>query len=240
MEKYFGTYRTFLVPSKDEAASLLGADNLVGDLYDLQLEFQDGEHRAWLVNRFDKRVGFFDADFSRKLSILHADGMVCKAILSYVARTESTDSEGDSAGNGAVKNDSAGESNSSSTPRGASCPYWGEMAVVCYNPAHEREFASFLSSVSKKMEDNVRLRVDFDSAGVKKIIDSDGTWVPEQTVPMPGKSKGTTIMKDHRSISDKLIEQGRMKNPGCYAISWAFLIAVALGLSLIIKTLLGL
>lgn len=36
-------------------------------------------------------------------------------------------------------------------------------------------------------------------------------------------------MKSHRTLSDKLIEQGRQGNKGCYAISWAF-IAIVLAL----------
>ena len=37
-------------------------------------------------------------------------------------------------------------------------------------------------------------------------------------------------MKSRRKMSEKLIEQGRKGNKGCYAVSWLFLLAlVALG-----------
>ena len=208
MEHYFGTYRAFETTSKKDAAVLLGADNIVGDVYDIELELQDGTHKAWLVNRFNQKVAFFDPNFSRQLSIQRAGGHTLKAVLSFVAFTESTG-------------------------------YWGEMAVICYSPQHEAAFTRFIENVGKKMGEGKRLRVDLGAEAVRRVIESDGAWVPEQTVPLP-KKKGTVIVKDSRSMNDKLIEQGRKGNVGCYALSWAFIIAVVAGVIFLVKMLLGL
>ena len=108
--------------------------------------------------------------------------------------------------------------------------YWGEMAVIAYNPAHKEAFERFITTVCTRMFDNVRTRVNFDAEGVERIISSGGSWVPEQTVPMPSKKKGTVIMKSKRSVSEKLIEQGRKGNKGCYVVSWAFIIALVVAL----------
>lgn len=202
MDQYFGTYQTFETVSKKDAAVLLGADNLVGDRYTIEIELDSDAHKAWLVSRFDQRIGFFDGNFSRRLSILKANGLELTAILSFVAYTDMPEPG----------------------------HYWGEMAVIAYNPAHKEAFERFITTVCTRMFDNVRTRVNFDAEGVERIISSGGSWVPEQTVPMPSKKKGTVIMKSKRSVSEKLIEQGRKGNKGCYVMSWAFIIALVAAL----------
>ena len=37
-------------------------------------------------------------------------------------------------------------------------------------------------------------------------------------------------MKSRRKMSEKLIEQGRKGNKGCYVVSWLFLLLVVAGL----------
>lgn len=202
MDQYFGTYQTFETVSKKDAAVLLGADNLVGDRYTIEIELDGDAHKAWLISRFDQRIGFFDGNFSRRLSILKANGLELTAILSFVAYTDMPEPG----------------------------HYWGEMAVIAYNPAHKEAFERFITTVCTRMFDNVRTRVNFDAEGVERIISSGGSWVPEQTVPMPSKKKGTVIMKSKRSLSEKLIEQGRKGNKGCYVVSWAFIIALVAAL----------
>ncbi|MDO4289857.1 MAG: hypothetical protein Q4C41_01315 [Eggerthellaceae bacterium] len=199
MNQYFGTYQTFETTSKNEAAALIGADNLVGDLFEIDIELEESGHRAWLVNKFGKRVGFFNEAFSRKLSVMKARGLAMKAILSFVAYTDHPDPG----------------------------YYWGEMAVICYNTAYESAFEKFIGSTCEHMCDGVRVRVDLGDDGVAHIIESNGEWTPSQTEPMPKMDKGTAVMKSKRSVSEKMIEQGRKGNKGCYAISWIFLFVLA-------------
>lgn len=208
MDSYFGKYERFETVSKKDAAALLSADNLVGDVYDIEVEIENGVQRAWLVSRFDKRIGYFDVNVSRKLSLLKAQGLTCKSILSYVAFTDHPDDG----------------------------VYWGNVAVICYNPAYSDEFGNFMEQVSKKLSDGVRPKIDFGNDGADKVIESDGTWMPKQTVSYPDKDKGTAIIKRRRSVTDKLVEQGRAGNKGCYVISWVFLLAlVALVVWVVLK-----
>lgn len=212
MDNYFGRYERFETASKKDAAALLGADNLVGDVYDIDIEMVDGAQRAWLVSRFDARIGYFDTKISRKLSVLKAQGLTCKAILSFVAFTENSE-EG---------------------------KYWGDVAVICYNPAYAEDFAPFMKAVSKKLGEGVRPKVDLGADGADKIIESHGEWMPKQTVSYPdkGQNKGTAIIKRRRSVTDKLVEQGRAGNKGCYIVSWVFLLAlVALIVYVVMKLL---
>lgn len=197
-QPYFGTYETFDTASKDMGGALMGADNAVGDIYTIGLELGEDGHRAWLVNRFDKRVGFFSPAFSRRLSVLAAEGLELRAVLSYVAF--------------------------SSDPEPGH--YWGDASVMAYSPAYRAAFEQFIEHVSERMADGVRTKVDFESEGVQRIIESDGAWIPKQTVPMPEKSKGSVILKSHRSMMDKMVDAGRARNVGCYIGSWIFVLAI--------------
>lgn len=197
-QPYFGAYHTFDTSTKDMGAALLGADNMVGDVYTIAIELGEEGRRAWLVNRFGERVGFFPPDFSRKLSVLAAEGLELRAVLSYVAY--------------------------SSEPEPGH--YWGDAAVIGYSPVDAGAFERFIAQVSARMADGVRTNVAFEGEGVRRIIESDGAWVPSQTVPAPEKRKGSVVMKSHRSMLDKVVEQGRARKAGCYVVSWAFIIAV--------------
>ena len=189
MNQYFGTYHRFETASKKEAGRLLGADNLVGDLYHIDCTMEGTAHKAWLVSRFDQRIGYFDEDFSRDLSILAARDLTLVAMLSFIAFTESPEPG----------------------------HYWGEVAVVAYE------------NVAMRMQDGIRTNVSFEPDGVNRIVESRGTWIPEKTIPLPQKEKGTVIMKSRRSLSERAIEQGRKGNKGCYLVSWAFLLALVAG-----------
>lgn len=198
MARYFGRYADFETVSKESAASLLSADNMVGDVYDIVIEYDGDATKAWLVSRFDERIGFFDPDVSRRLNIAKADGLACKAILSFVAFTNHPEDG----------------------------YYWGSAAIVCYPPAYEQEFSKFIAGVAAKIGDDVRPRVDFDGEAVDKVIESGGDWMPSQTVPLPSDQEGMAILKRRRRMLDKLIEQGRSRNKGCFVASWVVLLAV--------------
>lgn len=198
MDQYFGTYESFDTPSKKDAAVLLGADSLVGDKYRVDIELENGEHRAWLVNRFDKRIGFFGAPFSRKLSILQARDFEITALLSFVAYTDHPDPG----------------------------YYWGEMAVIGYDKRNKEAFDVYVEKISALMAEGKRPNVDLSEDDVDRVADSKGEWVSDSTVPLPAKAKGTAIMKSKRSLNERMIEQGRKGNIGCYIVSWAFIFAL--------------
>lgn len=196
-QSYEGFYARFESPSKKTGSMLLGADSLVGD--DLRVEFrnENGRTVAWLLNKFDAEVGFLDADGSRRLQLANARGFTVRALLSFVAYSDEPDPG----------------------------VYWGEAAFICFNPAYFNEMNAFADRVASRMADGVRPDVNLGSGAVRKIIDEPG-WVPSDSVPFPKKERGTAILKDHRSLSEKAIEQGRARNKGCYAISWAFIVVV--------------
>ncbi|WP_165062743.1 hypothetical protein [Adlercreutzia sp. ZJ154] len=198
MSDYFGKYADFQTISKKDAGQLLGADNMIGDVLDIVCELDGGKHCAWLVNRFSKRIGMLDPSVSREISLAAAREMETRAVLSFVAFTDHPD-EGH---------------------------YWGQVAIICYAKSCEDAFGQFIKHVSKMMADGTRIAVNLGNDAIARIIESNGEWLPTQTISMPEKTKGTAIVKSRRSITDKLIETGRTGNKGCFVVSWVFLLAL--------------
>ncbi len=198
---YFGTYARFDTASKKDAAVLLGADNLVGDVFDIEFVTEDGVRTAWMKNRFGAMVGFFEPGTSRYLSLCEARGFRMQALLSFIAYSESPE---------------PGE-------------YWGEAAIICYDPKEAEAFECFTGNIAARMMDGIRPEVDLGEQGYAKVVESKGTWKPTKTVSLPSKQAGVAILKTRRSVSEKMIEQGRKGNKGCYILSWVFLLALIAG-----------
>jgi hypothetical protein len=196
MKTYFGDYFKFNTTSKDDAAQLFNADNLIGDSFTIEFKILNSEHRVWLINKFNKRIGYLSPNDSKTISLLNAEGLEIKCILSFVAFTDHPD-EGF---------------------------YWGEVALIAFNPAYEIFFNRFIKNISKRIGDGIRPTINLKQSAVSKIIDSEGNWNPETVVPFPDKEKGTVIIKKRRTLLDNAIEQGRSKNKGCYIISWLFIL----------------
>ena len=199
---YFGTYARFDTASKKDAAVLLGADNLVGDVFDIEFVTEDGVRTAWMKNRFGAMVGFFEPGTSRDLSLCEARGFRMQALLSFIAYSESPE---------------PGE-------------YWGEAAIICYDPKDAEAFECFTGNIAARMMDGIRPEVDLGEQGYAKVVESKGTWKPTKTVSLPSKQAGVAILKTWRSVSEKMIEQGRKGNKGCYILSWVFLLALIAGI----------
>lgn len=198
---YFGTYARFSTASKKDAAALIGADNLVGDIFSIEFITEDGVRTAWMKNRFGAFMGFFDPGTSRELSLCEAKGYKLQALLSFVAYSETPD---------------PGE-------------YWGEAALVCYGTENAEAFDCFTGNIAARLMEGIRPEVDLGEQGYAKVIESKGAWKPTKTVPLPSKRAGSALLKTRRSMSEKMIEQGRKGNKGCYIVSWLFLLAVVAG-----------
>ena len=198
MDGYLGTYHSFETASKRDAAVLFGSDNIVGDSYQLDFSYDEDMHQAWLVSRFNERLGYFKGDFARKLGVYKANGSVMVVLLAFVAFSESRDDG----------------------------QYWGNAAVICYPPDYEEAFGPFVAKVTDRLRNGLRTKLDLSDDELRQIIKSNGTDLPIETVPLPDKEKGTVIVKSRESFKESLIEQARKGNKGCYFVSWAFLLAL--------------
>lgn len=208
MERYFGTYQTFRTVAKKDAAVLMGSNTLVGDRYRINLTMDEGVHRAWLINKFNETIGYFDDGFSRELSLFAAEGLELVGILSLVAFTETPE---------------PGE-------------YWGQAAVIGYSPHYAEEFNRFVDGVCGLIGKGIRPKLALKGPAVDEIINSNGTWLPSEREPLPEKQRGMALLKTRRGFIDGLVEAGRTGNKGCYILSWAFLLALVAAIIIGLKS----
>lgn len=194
---YQGFYARFESPDKPTGSLLMGPDNLVGDDYEVVFKNEDDRIVAWLKNKFGAEIGFLDVDASRSLQLANGRGQKIRALLSFVAYSDSPDPG----------------------------LYWGEVALFCYNETYDAEIGAFINRCASRLADGVRPEIDLGRSSIEKIF-SEKDWMPTQTVPYPKKETGMAILKQSRSLSEKMIEQGRARNKGCYVVSWLFIIIV--------------
>ena len=199
---YTGFYCRYETVDKATGSLLRGPDNIVGDDFEVFFKTEDDRVVAWLKNKFDKEVAYLDVEGSRKLQLAAARNQTIRALLSFVAYTDEPDPG----------------------------MYWGEVAVFCFNPAYADEMNAFVDRCAVKLGEGIRPNIDLGRSGIEKIF-TEENWLPKEIVPLPDKKVGMAVLKSSRLMSEKMIEQGRNKNIGCYIISWAFIIAVVLAIA---------
>lgn len=196
---YFGSYARFVATDKKMGAALSGPDNAVGDIGTVEFQFDDDKRQqAWLKNPYGARIGHLDPLMSHKLAIYQAKGWELRYVLSFTAFSDG----------------------------GESGTYWGEAAVIAFAPRYAEQFEQFLKAFSRRAADGLRPSPDLHASTVEAITNDPSSWQPGAKVKMPQGSGRTAILKDHRTLHDKLLDQARSKNPGCYVVSWAFIIAL--------------
>ena len=198
---YDGFYARFNTPDKATGSMLMGPDHIVGDDYEVFFKTENGVVVAWVKNKFDAEVGFFDVDASRKLQLANARNQKIRALLAFVAYSDEPDPG----------------------------LYWGNVAIFCYNPNYADKIEPFIDRVAAKIAQGVRPNINFGSQAVEKLL-ADPEWMPTETVPLPKKEVGMAVLKDHQSMSEKMIEQGRAGNKGCYAVSYVFIAVVVVAI----------
>lgn len=202
---YFGAYARFSTVNKNVGALLAGPDNAIGDIGEIEFALDDRKRQiAWLKNRYGKRVGMLGESVSYQLAVLEAKGWKIVYVLNFVAFSEHPDNSLNS--------------------------YWGEVALIAYAPKVSEQFDAFLGLFAKKTGEGERPNPVLTDAEVNTILADPSSWVSPQKIPIPRMDSNTILVKNTRSMHDKLLDQGRSKNPGCYLISWLFILLVAGGI----------
>ncbi|MBR2789818.1 MAG: hypothetical protein IKD70_04275 [Eggerthellaceae bacterium] len=210
--RYQGAYASFLPADLAAGELLQGADFVVGDPLDVEFRVEAGETVAWLKNRWGGYAGKLDAEVSRTLSIARAREMELRAVLSFVAFTDAPEPG----------------------------YYWGQAALVCFDPGLRQVFEPWLESLQAKLAEGARVDVNLGPAEVDRIIESGGTWLPSARVDLPKPEQGkTVVLKSHRTASEGLIELGRQRRPGCMVVGWTFNVLFALGVIALVLHLCG-
>ncbi len=195
---YYGDYVRFKTQDQQKAVAFLSLDNAVGDHYRIKTKYEKGERSDWIVNAFDVEMGELDPKFADKLDLIQAKGWDIEAILSFVAFTES-------------KGETPGY-------------YWGEVAVVAYDPAYKDSFKAFINKLDKSIGEGIRPDLNLGSKGLNSLVSAKGDYLPSGRKALPKKEKGTAFVKTERSMNEKLVSQARKGNKGCLVASWVFVI----------------
>lgn len=210
--RYLGTYAKATCPDKKMVGVLMGADTLVGDEFELFFKTEEGDPVAWVRNRFGDEIGSFDRNTSYRLSAIQADGWTIRVDLAFIAANEGKD------GN----------------------QYWAMMGVVATSPRYRDEIDTFFKKVCEQHMDGIRPDLELNTAGIDQMLAAKGDWLPSKNVLEKISKKKGVIVKGERSISEKIVEQGRAGNKGCYAISWAFIGLLVVGAIFLVKSMFGL
>ena len=195
---YFGDYVRFVTLDKREAGAFLGADNVVGDRFSIEISYDDGECKAWLVNPFGVRMGVMDDDVADRVDLCNAKGWNTVALLALVAYTEKPEPG----------------------------YYWGEVALISYDTSYEEVFSTFIDQIGKKLGSGVRVDLKLGAQSLQKLVDEKGSWLPSGRVPLSKKEEGTALVKTERSGTERLVDQASKGNKGCTVASWIFLLAL--------------
>lgn len=195
---YYATYARFDTVDKEAAAAFLGADNIIGSVFSVEHEITPKVNKAWVVNPFGAKMGFLDRKTAEQVDLCKAKGWTTVAILALVAFSENP----------------------------APGLYWGEVAIISYDPKYEAQFSTFVEGIRKQISKGIRPNIAFGPDAVQKVIDSDGTWLPSDRVALPKKEKGTAWVKTQQTGTEHLVEQARKGNIGCTIGSWVFLLAL--------------
>jgi hypothetical protein len=205
---YFGKYFKFYTTSKEDAAQLMSADNLIGDYFSLKTIYSDNQYKTLIINKFNKEIAFLNATDSKQIALLQTANLEITTLLSFIAFTESSD-EG---------------------------YYWGEVAVIAYDKKFNEAMNKYIKKISNRIKTGIRPDIDLTGEGFNKIIESNGEWTPAAVVSFPNKEKGTVVLKKQQSVLDKLTEEGRKKNKGCYIASWLFILVIVFLIALCAKS----
>lgn len=197
-DAYFGTYARFQTEGARAGAALAGPDNAIGDMGDIEWrEDACGRPQAWLRNPYGHAIGFLDAGTSHTLAIYRAKGWAIRSVLSIVAYSDEP----------------------------APGSYWGEAALIAYAPRYAEQFEAFLKAFAHRTAEGLRPDPDLGQTAIEGIIADSGSWEPSGKV-RPARGNGrTAILKDHRTLHDKLLDQARSGKAGCYIVGWGFIAA---------------
>ena len=101
-----------------------------------------------------------------------------------------------------------------------------------YDPKLKEYRLSLIESATKESAVNhIFIEGSIANKDLVEKIFTDSDWLPSETIPLPDKKTGMAILKDHQSISERMIEQGRARNKGCYVVSWAFIILIVIAIA---------
>lgn len=196
--RYFGGYSRFETTSREAGGVLAGADCIVGDVYTIEFENEEnGSIVAWLVNKFGKRIGYFENKTSRRLCVFSASGWTLRASLVLVAYS--------------------GDKNQGK--------HWGYAALICNDKHFDSQVELFYNNIRAKLANGDRPNIELPPRAIDEMLDSGGSWMPATSAKLEVKN-GAAIVKDKQTATEKLVESGRKRSLPSIIVSAVFYAAI--------------
>lgn len=105
--------------------------------------------------------------------------------------------------------------------------YWGEFAVLAYNPDEADAWETFITTLAEKYAQGHRPDIDITQKTSRHIVETGGTWCDLKKAKDPKLKGGEAIVKRHRTARDNLVDQAVKGNKGCWVGTVVFWVAVA-------------
>ena len=154
---YYGSYADFTCPDRKAAPAFMNSDNIVGDPFTIEMDYSGNKRQAWIVNPFGFRMGVLNEKTAKQVDLCNAKGWKTVALLACVAFKEEP---------------KPGE-------------YWGQVAIISYDPVHEDAFSTFVKTIGNELGKGIRPALDLGNSGISRVLESKGAWVPTGRVPLP-------------------------------------------------------
>lgn len=196
---FWGTYARYDTDDKEAATQLLTSNNVIGHPFTIESSYDQGKRTTWIVNPFGQVMGHIKNSIGEQIDVLDAKGWKTVALLASVAFTEEP----------------------------APGSYWGEVAIVSYDPEHEEEFSVFVSELSEMLGEGIRPSLNIGQGALREMLAAGGKWRPSGREPLPKLKKGSAYVKTERSSEEQLVDVARRHPTGCSVASIALMILIA-------------
>lgn len=163
----------------------------------LHFDFQRDPEKIWVFDRYNHALGTLDADSDLKVRLMHAHNQEIQAVLAAVFFTEN-ENEG---------------------------TFWAEILIMGYSVSYHKTFNRFVERISGLCIEGIRPDIDLGEQGIAKLLE-DNDWLPTKRIAPRTLSSDTVRVKSKQSFQEKMVEQARAGNKGCFFAGWAFLLAL--------------
>ncbi|MCF0231897.1 MAG: hypothetical protein HUJ63_06460, partial [Enterococcus sp.] len=199
-KNFFASYVRFFAGEAKNAAYLMGPDNAVGDMLHFETVSTPNALVTEILNRFDKKIGILEPQDSHDIRILEEKDWQIFGLLDYVAVHTE------------VKTN-----------------YCAGVLLLAAPNKYSESLENFTMLLSSELSEGKRLDALLSPSEQKEMFANNGEFLPTRRRALE-KEENFKYLKTEASLKEKIYEQGRQKNPGCYIVSISFLVLIAAGL----------
>lgn len=114
--------------------------------------------------------------------------------------------------------------------------YCGYFLIAAYPNKNTEAYINFFENVSTQISNGNIPDIKLDKFEQNKIIETNGNFKIKKFLPKPKLEPGTVTIKSKQTLTEKIIEAGRQKKPGCYIASIAFILLLLVLTVLLFKS----